>query len=205
MIVGVVADTHAFLDPRLVEALGSVDAIVHAGDVGGVDVLKRLAKIAPLYAVAGNNDVPLGGLGLPEHLDVEIDGAKLHVVHQRPEARPAPGTNVIIFGHSHRQVSEWRDGVLYLNPGAAGRRGFHALQTAALLHIENGVPRPEPVILGPRIPQESPRPYGEGVRVRGSARRGSPKVPHLSPAQLAAVDPQYPQLPPFEEGRSLQI
>jgi uncharacterized protein len=151
MIVGVVADTHGYLDERLVTAFRGVVAVVHAGDVGSAAVLDELRAIAPVYAVFGNNDVPLGGLGLPEHLDVELEGVKLHVVHELPKARPHPDTNVIVFGHSHREVNEWRDGVLYLNPGAAGRRGFHAMQTAALLQIQDGELTVQPVVLGPRL------------------------------------------------------
>ena len=151
MIIGVVSDTHGYLDDRLVAAFAGVDAILHAGDVGSEVVLTGLQQIAPVHAVHGNNDVPLGKLGLPEHLDVMFGGVHIHVVHELPSARPAPNTQVIVSGHSHRQLAEWRDDVLFLNPGAAGRRGFHRLQTAALLRIEGGRPQAELVVLGPRL------------------------------------------------------
>jgi putative phosphoesterase len=151
VLVGVVSDTHGYLDPRLIEAMTGVDAIVHAGDVGGLDVLEGLRTIAPVFAVQGNNDLPLGGLGLPEHLDIELAGASIHVVHQLPMARASEETGVVIFGHSHVQVYERRGGVLYLNPGAAGRRGFHAMQTAALLRIDGGSVVPGLLQLGPRL------------------------------------------------------
>jgi putative phosphoesterase len=128
-----------------------VDAIVHAGDVGGLHVLEGLRALAPVFAVQGNNDVPLGGLGLPEVLDLELAGASIHVVHQLPMARPSDDTDVVVYGHSHVQIYERRGGVLYLNPGAAGRRGFHALQTAALLRIDGGTVLPELLQLGPRL------------------------------------------------------
>lgn len=159
MIVGVVADTHGYLDRRLVAAFGGVDAIVHAGDVGSAYVLDGLRRIAPLYAVSGNNDVPLGGLGLPGSLNIELGDVWLHVVHELRYATPPDGTQVVVFGHSHRQVNEWRNDILYLNPGAAGRRGFHSLQTAALLHIDSAAPRAEAVVLGPRLRQA---PAGSG-------------------------------------------
>jgi len=151
VLIGVVSDTHGYLDPRLVDALAGVEVILHAGDVGSPAVLEGLAAIAPVHAVRGNNDAPLGGLGLPERLDVELGGLRFHVVHELPSARPPPQTNVVVFGHSHRQLCEWREGCLYLNPGAAGRRGFHALQTAALLRIEAGLPEVQPLMLGPRL------------------------------------------------------
>ncbi|HEX5368316.1 MAG TPA: metallophosphoesterase family protein [Dehalococcoidia bacterium] len=151
MLIGVVSDTHGYLDPRLMEALAGVEAVLHAGDLGSDAVLDGLRALAPLYAVEGNNDMPLGGFGLPHTLDVEIDGVSIHLVHELPHAHPLPETRVVVFGHSHRQLNEWRDGVLYLNPGAAGRRGFHALQTAALLRIEGESLDVQPLVLGPRL------------------------------------------------------
>ena len=155
MLIGIVSDTHGYVDARLIEAFAGVDAIVHAGDVGGQDVLDALRMIAPLYAVQGNNDGPLGGLGLPERLDLSLDGLQLHVVHQLLQAQPLPDTRALVFGHSHRQVCEYRDGVLYLNPGAAGRRGFHALQSAALLRIEDGACEATPIVLSERLSRRS--------------------------------------------------
>ena len=150
MLIGVVSDTHGYVDPRLIAAFAGVEAIIHAGDVCGEGVLEALRELAPVYAVRGNNDDKLGDLGLPSHLDVVLDGIEPHVVHQLPEARLGAEARAVIFGHSHRPISEWRDGVLYLNPGAAGRSGFHALQTVALLHIEGGELRPELIELGAR-------------------------------------------------------
>ena len=151
MKLGVVSDTHGYCDPRLLEVLQGVDVILHAGDVGSEAVLEALGQIAPVYAVRGNNDEPLGGLGLPALLDVELGGAVVRVVHQLAHAGDLSGIDVLVFGHSHGQLCEMRDGVLLLNPGAAGRVGFHALQTAALLTIEAGVASAEPVVLGPRV------------------------------------------------------
>ncbi len=151
MLIGVVSDTHGYLDPRLLTAFEGVDVILHAGDVGSDAVLDGLRQLAPLYAVQGNNDVPLGGLGLPTHLDIELESIAIHLVHELPHARPSPETRVVAFGHSHRQLSQWRDGVLYLNPGAAGRQGFHKLQTATILRIDNGSIQVEELTLGPRL------------------------------------------------------
>ena len=166
MLIGVVSDTHGYLDHRLLTAFRSVEAIVHAGDVGSVDVLEGLGQLAPLFAVRGNNDEAAGGLGLPECLDITLADLRLQVVHELPQARPEPETRVVIFGHSHRQVAEWRDGILYLNPGAAGRVGFHPLQTAALLQVEGGATRVELLELGPRQKRLQPkRPAAIGTKL----------------------------------------
>jgi putative phosphoesterase len=153
MLVGVVSDTHGHLDERLLAAFAGVNAILHAGDVGGRHVLDGLRALAPLYAVRGNNDDALGGLGLPQHLDLELEELRFHLVHQLPEAKPAEGTDAIVFGHSHRRICEWRDGALYLNPGAAGLQGFHSLLTATLLRIDGASVEMEHVDLGARPPR----------------------------------------------------
>jgi putative phosphoesterase len=169
VLIGVVADTHGYLDPRLPAVLEGVEAILHAGDVGATSVLDGLRQIAPVYAVRGNNDAPLGGLGLPARLDVELGGCRLHLVHELQEARPGPGASAVIFGHSHRPLLEWRQGVLFLNPGAAGRRGFHSLQSAALMQIEDAaLLLPRIIELGPRLPLTKPRRLGL-ARGRGAS------------------------------------
>jgi hypothetical protein len=138
MLVGVISDTHGYFDPRVTAAFTGVDVIVHAGDVGGMHVLDALAAVAPVHAVYGNNDEAVGGLGLPLRINLELEGARIHVVHQLPDARPGDGTRALVFGHSHRTLIEDRNGVLHVNPGAAGRAGFHRLQTVALLRIAAG-------------------------------------------------------------------
>lgn len=150
MLIGVISDTHGYVDPRVAPAFAGVDAILHAGDVGGEPVLAALASIAPLHAVYGNNDEKLGVLGLPFRCDVALGGALFHIVHQLPDAQPPDGTRCLVYGHSHRPLIEQRAGMLYLNPGAAGRAGFHRLQTVALLRVRQGRLDAEIVELGAR-------------------------------------------------------
>jgi putative phosphoesterase len=150
MLVGVISDTHGYFDPRVSAAFTGVDMILHAGDVGGLHVLDALRQIAPVHAVYGNNDERLGGLGLPFRAELELAGIRVHLVHQLPDARPGDGTRGLVFGHSHRTVIEDRNGVLHVNPGAAGRAGFHRLQTVALLHIHGGAMEARIVELGAR-------------------------------------------------------
>jgi putative phosphoesterase len=150
MLIGVISDTHGYMDPRLAAAFAHVEAIVHAGDVGGTHVLDALRAIAPVYAVYGNNDERLGGLGLPLRADFALAGVRLHLVHQLPHARPHDGTDVVVFGHSHRALVERRGERLYVNPGAAGRAGFHRVQTVALLTADRGAVDARIVELGAR-------------------------------------------------------
>ncbi|MBI2724330.1 MAG: metallophosphoesterase family protein [Chloroflexi bacterium] len=138
MRIGVISDTHGYVDRRVGPAFEGVEAILLAGDIGGAHVLDALSAMAPLYAVHGNNDEKQGGLGLPLLLDVELAGVRFHIVHQRPHALPGPDTHVVVFGHSHRTLIERADGRLYVNPGAAGRAGFHRTQTVALIEAQAG-------------------------------------------------------------------
>jgi hypothetical protein len=150
MLVGIISDTHGYMDPRVPAAFAGVDAIVHAGDVGGAHILEALRALAPLHAVYGNNDERAGGYGLPLHDDFDLGGVRFHLVHQLPHARPEAASQVVVYGHSHRPLVERRDGRLYVNPGAAGRAGFHRLQTVALLTIDAGEIEARIVELGAR-------------------------------------------------------
>lgn len=160
MLIGVISDTHGYVDPRLAAAFAGVETIVHAGDVGGAHVLDALRAMAPLHAVYGNNDEKAGGLGLRLREDLELGGAHIHLVHQLPHARPRPRARIVVYGHSHRALIERRGGRLYVNPGAAGRVGFHRVQSVALLTIDEGEIDARIVELGAR----------EARRVRGGRR-----------------------------------
>ena len=150
MLIGLIADTHGYLDPRVPPALEGVDLILHAGDIGAEGVLTALERIAPVTAVAGNNDAKLAPLGLPLRVDMELEGVKLQLVHRLIEAVPSADTRVVVYGHTHRALVAERDGMLWVNPGAAGRVGFHREVTLALLRVEHGRCEAELVLLGPR-------------------------------------------------------
>ena len=161
MLIGLIADTHGYLDPRVPPALKGVELILHAGDIGSEAVLATLARIAPVTAVAGNNDAKLAQLGLPLRVDVDLEGVRIHLVHRLIDAAPGPDTRVVVYGHSHKALIAEREGVLWVNPGAAGRVGFHHEVTLALLRLDDEGCEAELVLLGPRV-----------VAARGSAAFG---------------------------------
>src|SRR5438445_12292697 len=150
MLIGLIADTHGTLDSRVQPAFEGVALILHAGDIGSEQVLAGLAEIAPVTAVAGNNDLHLAHLGLPLRADVVLDGARIHLVHRLQDAQPLAETNVVVYGHSHKALVAERDGRLYVNPGAAGRVGFHREITVGLLQVDSKGCRAEIVSLGSR-------------------------------------------------------
>jgi len=136
--VGVISDTHGLVRPEALEALAGAGLIIHAGDVGGPEVLEALRRVAPVVAVRGNNDRGAWAEALPDYEAVEINGAFVYVLHDIKELdiAPAPaGFRVVVSGHSHKPSIEERRGVLYLNPGSAGPRRFKLPVTLARLKL----------------------------------------------------------------------
>jgi putative phosphoesterase len=136
--VGVLSDTHGLLRPEAIDALRGSELIVHAGDVGGAEVLERLRAIAPTFAVRGNVDTAPWAAVLPATEVVEVDRVHLYVLHDLATLDLDPkaaGFAAVIFGHSHRPSAELRDGVLYLNPGSAGPRRFSLPIAIARLQV----------------------------------------------------------------------
>jgi uncharacterized protein len=144
--VGVISDTHGLLRPEAVAALQGSAIIIHAGDVGRPEVLDELRRIAPTHAVRGNVDFDAWAENLPATETVEFGQQHLYMLHIIAELDVDPaaaGFAAVIYGHSHKPSIEWRDGVLYLNPGSAGPRRFKLPVTVARLHVTGRSLRPE--------------------------------------------------------------
>ena len=150
MLVGVISDTHGLLRPEVLPALGGVEHILHAGDVGDVAILDRLRGIAPVTAIRGNVDVSGACSRLPETELVELGGVSLYMLHDLGalDLNPvAAGISVVISGHSHKPMMERRKGVLYFNPGSAGPRRFSLPVSLGLLLMDEGRVEPRLVEL----------------------------------------------------------
>jgi putative phosphoesterase len=139
MLVGIISDTHGLLRPEAERALQGVELIVHAGDVGHQDVLAKLKRIAPVFAVRGNVDTAPWAQQLPATTVVEAHGASFYLLHNLRELdfRPdAAKFDFVISGHTHEPEQLLRDGVLYLNPGSAGPRRFNLPITLARINLQ---------------------------------------------------------------------
>jgi len=143
MLVGLISDTHALIRAEALAALHGVELILHAGDVGGEPVLRELRGIAPVQAVSGNVDSP--EMGLPQRLNLTLDGLRIHVSHGHEFGSPTPDrliakytADVIIYGHTHKPLIIARGKTLVVNPGAAGPRRFNLQPSVGLLRIERG-------------------------------------------------------------------
>jgi putative phosphoesterase len=142
-LVGLIADTHGLLRREVFAAFKNVDLILHAGDVGPDEILDELATIAPVQAVRGNTD-PVGNPRLPDNLELEILGVTVHVSHGHevgatPERLLASyDADVIVYGHTHREMVTRAIGRVAVNPGAAGARRFDLMPCVGLMTIERG-------------------------------------------------------------------
>lgn len=146
--IGVLSDTHGWLNPKVLEFFKECDEIWHAGDIGSIDLADELANFKPLRAVYGNTDdwevrreYPMIQIfnaedlkvimthigGYPSHYEPEIKGL---IVKERP--------NIFISGHSHilKIMQDKKYNLLHINPGAAGRNGFHKTITMVRFQID---------------------------------------------------------------------
>jgi uncharacterized protein len=136
--IGLISDTHGLLRPEAVRALSGVQHIIHAGDIGGPEILEKLRTIAPVDAVRGNNDKGAWAEQIPLYLALDLEGISIHVLHDLQEMDVDPlaaGFNVVVSGHSHKPKVTERDGVQFVNPGSAGPRRFSLPVTIARLDV----------------------------------------------------------------------
>jgi putative phosphoesterase len=152
-VIGVISDTHGLLRPDVHTALAGVELILHAGDVGGDEILTELGLIAPVRAVYGNTDAP-GQPGLAWAINITIDGVSIHVSHGHEVGSPTPQklletytADVLVYGHTHRPLVARAADRLVLNPGAAGPRRFDIMPSVARLTIVGGTAEAELIAL----------------------------------------------------------
>jgi putative phosphoesterase len=143
-LIGLISDTHGLVRPDVHTALAGVELILHAGDVGGDEILDELQSIAPVHAVYGNTDAP-GQPRLQTAIDMEIGGVRVHVSHGHEVGSPTPAkllerydADVIVYGHTHKQLIERAGERWVVNPGAAGARRFNLLPSVARMTIVEG-------------------------------------------------------------------
>jgi uncharacterized protein len=149
--IGLLSDTHGYLDPQIETLFAGCDEIWHAGDIGPGDMLTQLRAIRPVRAVYGNIDSPDIYAEAPEHQWFTLDGLNVWITHiggTPPRYNPFVKPNldlhppdIFICGHSHI-LKVTRDpklhNLLFMNPGAAGRSGFHTVRTCLRFTLDAG-------------------------------------------------------------------
>ena len=143
-VIGLVSDTHGQLRAGVHAAFAGVEMILHAGDVGGQEILDELRLIAPVKAVHGNVD-PDDDPMLPPAVTLEVGGLMIHVSHGNELGTPTPAklmavyaADVIVYGHTHRSLVMRNGSRLAVNPGSAGPRRFDLHPSVGVLTIVEG-------------------------------------------------------------------
>ncbi|MBX2952957.1 MAG: metallophosphoesterase family protein [Leadbetterella sp.] len=159
--VGLISDTHSYLDPTVFTHFETCHEIWHIGDIGDEGILRDLSAFRPTFAVYGNIDGGNLRYDLPEDLFLEREGLRILLTHigGLPGKFPARVKNLIrihrpdlfICGHSHILRVIKGDGLVYINPGAAGHHGFHAIRTLMRMELSEGrISHLEAIELGKR-------------------------------------------------------
>ena len=150
MKIGLISDTHGWINPRLFEHFKDVDEIWHAGDIGNIETADALAAFKPVKAVYGNIDDAIVRRAYKEQLRFIAGGMKIWITHiggspgyYLPKLKKAINDDppdLFICGHSHiaKIMFDKKGGFLFINPGAAGYNGFHNIMTAVRFMIDDG-------------------------------------------------------------------
>ncbi len=151
--IGIISDTHNYLDEKVFDYFKDVDMIWHAGDIGTQEVTDKLKAFKPLYAVHGNIDGHELRAEFPENQFIDVEGCRIFITHIAgavgkynsrvvkiiQEQKPA----ILVCGHSHivKVIKDINYNLLHINSGAAGIHGFHKMRTIIRFEIENGKPQ----------------------------------------------------------------
>lgn len=146
MRIGLISDTHGLLRPQIFDLFAGVNHILHAGDVGPLDILTELEAIAPVTAVHGNTDGWDVCERLPDVAELSLGGARVIVLHGDQFGSPVPtdlateypNADLLVYGHTHQGRIEKVGDLLCVNPGSAGPRRFKLRPSVALAEIEDG-------------------------------------------------------------------
>lgn len=161
--IGLISDTHGYFDEKIEKYFKECDEIWHAGDVGNIDVIKRLTKIKPVRGVYGNIDGQEIRKLFPKDLKFKCEDVKVWITHiggypnrYSPDVREKIKTNppnLFISGHSHilKVMFDKKLNLLHINPGAAGKSGFHKVKTVVRFTIDGkNIKDLEVIELGPK-------------------------------------------------------
>jgi len=136
--IGLISDTHGMLREEVLKNFKRCDLVIHAGDIGSMDVIEKLKKISKVEFIKGNCDRISEFENIEEEKLIEFDNTKIYVVHDIKTVKKnlkELGVNIVIYGHSHKNDNYIKDEILYINPGSAGPKRFKLPTTIALINI----------------------------------------------------------------------
>lgn len=140
-IIGLLSDTHGLLRESVLDILKDSDLLIHAGDIDQPGVLDSLKTIAPVITVRGNMDTGQWAANLPRYELTECKGIFFYVIHDLFDMDLDPaasGISVVVSGHTHRPSVDWKDGLLFINPGSAGYFRHKSAATVAKIELLQG-------------------------------------------------------------------
>ena len=145
--IGLISDTHGYIDDKLFDFLKDIDEIWHAGDIGDLSLIEKLEKFKPLRAVYGNIDGQDIRIRFPENNRFNIEDINVWITHIggypgrydrriKTEILNNP-PQLFVSGHSHilKVIYDEKINCLHINPGAYGKSGFHKVRTAVRFEI----------------------------------------------------------------------
>lgn len=136
--IGVISDTHGIVNEKIKDIFKDCEMIIHAGDIGDIEVINTLETIATVKAVRGNIDHGQWAEKFPNTRIEQIQDIKVYVIHDIGTIKDNPkllGCSVVIYGHSHQYKQEVKEGILYINPGGSGRKRFSLPLSVVILTI----------------------------------------------------------------------
>lgn len=142
MKVGLISDTHGKLRAEVFDRFAAVDVILHAGDIGSLDIIAELETIAPVHAVHGNTDDADVRARYGGSLDLTLAGKRIAVMHGHLLGAPTPANlrkafpnaDLIVYGHTHKPLLDAGHPIV-VNPGAAGPARFKLKPSVAILEL----------------------------------------------------------------------
>ncbi|MBN2668676.1 MAG: metallophosphoesterase family protein [Bacteroidales bacterium] len=146
--IGIISDTHSYINEKALSFFDKCDEIWHAGDIGDEQVLQTLQKVAPVRAVFGNIDDTSLRHKLPQNQIFKIEDINVLMTHIGGypgkyqagiiELIKRHQINLFISGHSHilKVMRDESRNLLHINPGAFGKSGFHRVNTLVRFEID---------------------------------------------------------------------
>ncbi|HSQ88981.1 metallophosphoesterase family protein [Romboutsia sp.] len=139
MIIGLISDTHGLLRKEVVEKLRGCDLIIHAGDIGKIEVVEKLKDIAQTELVKGNCDKNIDSNIMPEEKIIEVRDKRIYLIHDIEKLKvdlKKENIDIVVYGHSHKKNIYTENGIIYINPGSIGPKRFKLPTTMAKLYID---------------------------------------------------------------------
>lgn len=139
MIIGVISDTHGLLREEVKSQLQDCSLIIHAGDIGKLDVIDQLKGIGSLEIIRGNIDKSIEENSIKEDKIINVQGKRIYIIHNISKVKidlEKENIDIVVYGHSHKSKIYVKNGIIYINPGSVGPRRFKLPITMCKLYID---------------------------------------------------------------------